>query len=121
MSTRSYIGIENNDGSVDFVYCHWDGYPTGVGADVIDLDRRRTRKLVNGGDMSKVGEPYSLRGEKCPMRTCASRQAYMEKLNESDCDYAYLKTRSGAWLWAYPHSGKFFSLRQELAHDADPR
>ena len=27
MSTRSNIGIVNDDGSVTGIYCHWDGYP----------------------------------------------------------------------------------------------
>ena len=31
MSTRSNIGIINADGSVTAIYCHNDGYPSGVG------------------------------------------------------------------------------------------
>jgi hypothetical protein len=31
MGTRSNIGIEYEDGSVKFVYCHWDGYPSNNG------------------------------------------------------------------------------------------
>ena len=27
MSTRSSIGIKNEDGSVTAIYCHWGGYP----------------------------------------------------------------------------------------------
>lgn len=26
MSTRSFIGKLNQDGTVDYIYCHWDGY-----------------------------------------------------------------------------------------------
>lgn len=26
MSTRSFIARQNKNGSIDFVYCHWDGY-----------------------------------------------------------------------------------------------
>jgi hypothetical protein len=32
MSTRSRIAIENQNGSVTSVYCHFDGYISGVGA-----------------------------------------------------------------------------------------
>ena len=32
MSTRSHIGIWNEDGSLDVIYCHWDGYPSYNGA-----------------------------------------------------------------------------------------
>jgi hypothetical protein len=31
MSTRSYIGRLTEDKQVFFVYCHFDGYPSGVG------------------------------------------------------------------------------------------
>lgn len=27
MATRSNIGIKNSDGSIEMIYCHWDGYP----------------------------------------------------------------------------------------------
>ena len=27
MGTRSKIGILRRDGTVDHIYCHWDGYP----------------------------------------------------------------------------------------------
>ena len=27
MATRSYIGRQYQDGSIDYIYCHWDGYP----------------------------------------------------------------------------------------------
>jgi hypothetical protein len=32
MSTRSFIGKVQEDGSVRYVYCHHDGYPSHVGA-----------------------------------------------------------------------------------------
>ena len=31
MATRSYIGRLTEDKQVFFVYCHFDGYPSGVG------------------------------------------------------------------------------------------
>jgi hypothetical protein len=32
MSTRSYIACPNTDGTYTAIYCHHDGYPSGVGA-----------------------------------------------------------------------------------------
>lgn len=32
MSTRSRIGRRNDDGTIASIYCHFDGYPAGVGA-----------------------------------------------------------------------------------------
>jgi len=31
MATRSNIAIENQDGTVSAIYCHFDGYIDGVG------------------------------------------------------------------------------------------
>ena len=30
MATRSNIGILNTDGSVYYIYCHYDGYPDNI-------------------------------------------------------------------------------------------
>ena len=57
MSTRSFIGIVNPDGSVSGVYCHYDGYLEGVGA----LLRQHyntpeiVRDLLALGDISSLG------------------------------------------------------------------
>ena len=57
MGTRSYIGIENGDGTISGVYCHWDGYPEGVGAILRDFygQPERVRLLVAGGNLSSLG------------------------------------------------------------------
>lgn len=31
MATRSHIGKLNLDGTIDYIYCHWNGYPSGNG------------------------------------------------------------------------------------------
>ena len=31
MATHSLIGLENTDGTIDYIYCHFDGYASGVG------------------------------------------------------------------------------------------
>ena len=31
MATRAYIIRRNTDGSLDYIYNHYDGYPLGVG------------------------------------------------------------------------------------------
>jgi hypothetical protein len=57
MGTRSVIAIENDNGTVAGVYCHWDGYLAGVGHTLIDhyTDREQVRRLVAGGAMSSLG------------------------------------------------------------------
>ncbi len=62
MSTRSRIGIDKGDGVIRSIYCHFDGYPEGVGAVLRDHYRLVTKadKLIRLGDISTLGpEPVS--------------------------------------------------------------
>lgn len=58
MSTRSLVGIQNKDGSVNYVYVHSDGYLSGVGKTLLEnySDRKKVRRLINLGDLSSLGE-----------------------------------------------------------------
>jgi hypothetical protein len=65
MSTRSRIGIQNQDGSVSSIYCHFDGYPEGVGATLNEhySNRQKLNMLINLGDISILGENVSTMDE----------------------------------------------------------
>jgi hypothetical protein len=58
MSTRSRIGIVREDGTVVSVYCHSDGYPSGVGKTLLThyTTREKIEALVALGDLSCLGE-----------------------------------------------------------------
>lgn len=58
MGTRCLICVRREDGKVDAVYCHYDGYPSGVGATLMSyyLDKRLLKALIDGGNMSSLGE-----------------------------------------------------------------
>lgn len=58
MSTRSYIGIELDDGRILGSYCHSDGYLTYNGAMLLDhySDRAKVEKLIFLGDMATLNE-----------------------------------------------------------------
>lgn len=71
MSTTSNIGIENNDGSVDSIYCNFDGYLSHVGKILLDHYspnfeqedcNKKIRDLINLGDISflapEIGEKH---------------------------------------------------------------
>lgn len=119
MSTRSHIGIENSDGTVTYVYCHWDGYPTGVGAEIVDLNRLKARQLIAGGDMSTPGEYYKARGEDwehVKPKTAKSVAAYLQEANE---DYTYLINRHGTWKFRSYGSRTLHSLVMELKSGRD--
>lgn len=68
MSTRSQIGILNKDGSVDSVWCHWDGYPSNNGRILLDEYNsvRAVRNLLAGGDLSSLNTPEKDRGGNGP-------------------------------------------------------
>lgn len=56
MSTRSYIGIKNEDDTLQFVYCHWDGYPDNNGSILLEhyQDEQKIRDLIKKGGMSAL-------------------------------------------------------------------
>lgn len=57
MSTHSNIGIINADGSVLTIYCHSDGYPSGVGKILREHYNTEdaVRTLLSLGDLSVLG------------------------------------------------------------------
>jgi hypothetical protein len=58
MGTRSTIALEYADGTVDQIYCHWDGYLDHNGAILRDhyTDPFKVQKLMELGDMSSLNE-----------------------------------------------------------------
>lgn len=54
MATRSYIGIQNEDGSVRSIYCHWDGYPSHNGKILQEhySDKEKLNELIDLGSIS---------------------------------------------------------------------
>lgn len=122
MATRSRIAIENQDGTVTSIYCHWDGYPSNNGALLLEhySDREKTERLIALGDISYLTEnlepsgPHSFdyaepgvvvayhrdRGEEKRIRKDRS----IESFAKSDIEeYGYLMTRDGAWIFIDGH------------------
>jgi len=56
--TRSNIGIEAKNGSIKYIYCHWDGYVNGVGATLLKYykDPKKIKELIALGDISSLGK-----------------------------------------------------------------
>lgn len=119
MSTRSFIGIQGID-SITAIYCHSDGYPSGVGAVLAEhyTDAKKVRALVALGDCSalhaEIGEKHSFnarpvgqstfyhrdRGEawESVKPTIVNDEAEFLAVAETvDAEYAYLY-RDGTWL-----------------------
>lgn len=121
MSTRSYIGIELDDGRIMGSYCHSDGYLTYNGAMLLDhySDRAKVEKLISFGDMAALNEnidPFSGsehnfdhrqegvtvfygrdRGEK----GTEPRIVDLEDINSPDSwiEYCYVYGKDGKWRY----------------------
>jgi hypothetical protein len=121
MATRSRIGIELTDAfgnkQVKSIYCHWDGYPEGVGKTLMDhFDREKTEALINLGDISylrpsiekpeghtfdKPVEGYTVayhrdRGEK--KRMARVDMGVADFFRKDFEQYGYVLTEEGEWL-----------------------
>ncbi len=103
MATRSRIAVELNDGTVKSVYCHWDGYPDGVGQDLLNQDFSTTEQVerfIDEGSRSTVYESYyekygESRGEELeePDVHASADEYYKGDIEE----YGYLFTKDGEW------------------------
>lgn len=65
MGTSSRIGIENEDGTITSIYCHWDGYVSHVGNILMNFygDPAKIHELMKLGDLScidkEIGEKHN--------------------------------------------------------------
>ena len=72
MATRSNILLKRKDGSFKSIYCHWDGYPQGVGQTLVEdyKDLDKVNKLLDLGDLSfigrEIGEKVDFNNHKIP-------------------------------------------------------
>lgn len=57
MSTRSRISWKKQDGTIESIYCHHDGYPDYVGNILVNnYNEKNLGKLMDLGDLSVLGE-----------------------------------------------------------------
>ncbi len=58
MATRSTIALEYADGTVDQIYCHWDGYLSNNGQILYNhyKDPFKVQQLMDLGDLSSLGD-----------------------------------------------------------------
>tara|TARA_R100000734_G_C3255816_1_gene55956 strand:+ start:56 stop:475 length:420 start_codon:yes stop_codon:yes gene_type:complete len=61
MSTRCLIGYQKENGEVESVYCHFDGYLSGVGKMLVDnyVSENKIQELIMGGDFSSLEKDIS--------------------------------------------------------------
>ena len=112
MSTRSRIAIKTETGYRS-IYCHWDGYPTGVGKTLMDWwdTPEKIHNLMDLGDLSQLGDSIpadpvwdtSIKG----MQAYAYRGDYLpavetKSLSGLEEEYTYVY-RSDMCCWLVRH------------------
>lgn len=104
MVTRSNIGMDMGDGTVRWVYCHSDGYPSHVGRILHKsfVDREEVERLLAHGDISSLGEGlddeetvfyHRDRGE--PKETVQAKILPKEAFGEEEYTYLW---GDGVWM-----------------------
>jgi len=114
MSTRSTIAIEFADGTVHQVYCHFDGYLSGIGRQLQEefLDPWAAASLIAQGDMSFIGAPYTQRGDHLHIGRYRDFNDYASNGQDEEYDYI-LRQVDGAPVWfvrCYDTQGRFVQL-----------
>ena len=121
MATRSRIAIENQDGTITSIYCHWDG---GIGTNGERLSQNYTTKeLVNElialGDISSLGETtedtvaYARdQGEELNQTTFDNTPTLFEDGFENGVEFVYCFIRDGFWLVS--DGGPVFDLEEAI-------
>jgi hypothetical protein len=109
MATRSRIAIENQDGTVTSIYCHFDGYLSGVGRLLKEYytTQPKVQALIDLGDISSLDmTPFKMstvayardQGEDFKQTTYDNVPTLFEAGFNSGVEYIYCFIRDGRWL-----------------------
>jgi hypothetical protein len=137
MATRSTIALEFADGTVQQVYCHFDGYLSNNGRILQNnwTDPFKLRDLIDLGDMSSlgttIGEKHDFdehidactfygrdRGEE---HTSANKFTNFEVyLNYAQVEeYNYILRTDGVWYVQFGTNDEFVPLTEALTKDIE--
>jgi hypothetical protein len=122
MGTRSTIALEFADGTVEQVYCHWDGYLEHNGKILAEhyMDPFKVKELLALGGFSSLeatvegtaATAYTQRGEECRIEKYKDIADYRENVYGEEYDYI-LCQREGRAVWfvrSYATQGNWVSL-----------
>ena len=109
MGTRSTIALEFADGTVEQVYCHWDGYLEHNGKILTEhyLDPFKLKELVALGAFSslcesveetKGGAYHDWRGEELVINRYKNADEYFDCSQQEEYDYI-LRNVNGIAVW----------------------
>ena len=127
MATRSTIAMEFADGTVEQIYCHWDGYLEHNGKILFNhyVDPYKTRELIDMGGISslcntieetKQGAYHFWRGEELRVEKFNDFQDYLAHHQYEE--YEYILRKDGHW-YVQAHDDAFVMLKSALADAQD--
>ena len=101
MGTRSTIALEFADGTVEQVYCRWDGYLSHNGQILARhySDPFKLRELIDLGDLSSLGINIGSQHPFSPHFDEGSKLAYDKAMEEGACTF-YARDRGEAGVAA---------------------
>lgn len=110
MATRSFIAKKVNNGYKG-IYCHWDGYPTGVGATLRRYYKTpaKINKLIALGDLSVLREHI---GKKHKIDAMGDNYERIKRLGWTS---AYHRDRGEAWGDVKPKMARTLSDLKKIA------
>jgi hypothetical protein len=136
MATRSRIARRNTDGTFTSIYCHWDGYPAGVGQTLAShyTEQDKVDSLIELGDLSSLGpllgSKHSFgddsfpdwttaygrdRGENCPPEVSPDLQSLAKLTRECGGEWLYVWNGHG---WQAARGGiAFFGMPADQEPD----
>jgi hypothetical protein len=96
MATRSHIGVKQLDGTINYIYCHWDGYPEHHGPILTNHYNNidKVNQLLDLGDLSVLKEETdgceAYGRDKGEIDTEKQNAAFTELLEKDYVDYLYI-------------------------------
>ena len=103
MSTHCYIGLEHVDGTITYMYCQFDGYPSYVGKRLYTYYSKRDTitTLVTNGSIVSLELPIHdmIRIEPAQTWTAMNRYEFESSFYQrTDISYYYLFTMENEWI-----------------------
>jgi hypothetical protein len=132
MGTRSTIALEFADGTVEQVYCHWDGYLEHNGKILQNhyMDPFKVKELLALGAFSSLCNTvadtketayHSSRGEELMIQKYKNTDEYFDCSQQEEYDYI-LRPVGGVAVWfvrCYGTNGKWVTMAEALINEEE--
>ena len=133
MGTRSTIALEFADGTVEQVYCHWDGYLSNNGKILAShyMGPFKVKALVALGGFSSLRptveetaeSAYTQRGEDLDINKYKNTDEYFDCSQQEEYDYILRDSAAnGGATWfvrSYATNGVWVTLDEAFAKEAE--